>query len=349
MLYVWALMLVSLSGGAAQPVEVTATDNNEPHLVEILWEAPESCSEHAFRTALAKHLDSESLRSSRVVRARARVDEMTGQWVLALEIVRVDGEAHRDFSGASCMEVVDAAAFVFAIAIDPSIAVLEPTPSPLVPQPIPEVVTPPNDVPTAALPLSELEPQPARSVRVRRRTNAIAPPSVRGLVRASGGIDAIALPGVGSLVSTAIGLLGEYWRVDVGFNYRLPTEAYASRDSTVGGAFTRWAVNARACGVPRVRTVEIPLCGGMSVGQVVATGIGSGIEPRATVKMPWVVPTLTAGVVWPFNRHVGVLLEVDLGIPTIRHRFQVRGLERPIYETLPVNLAVLAGFEARFP
>jgi hypothetical protein len=267
-----------------------------------------------------------------------------GQWLLDLEIDK-DGDASlRQLVAPQCETVLDAAAFVVAVAIDPSLAgegegVLV--------EPEPEVPTPSVQDPPATAAASSTTPPAASTTS----TPAAPPPPPRkrslfGLARAGGGIDGGAMPRVGAMLEGAVGVGGKWFRLEATGLYRLQTMQRAVSDPTVGGRFTFWAFGARGCGVPRWNRVEFPLCAGLEGGRMVAQGFG--LPTNRTVRSPWGAVTFGPGLAWKPHKNIALVVQAALGVPFVRTRLTIENLGT-IHKTGPVFGRAWIGFEGRFP
>lgn len=270
-----------------------------------------------------------------------------GQWVLDLEIARGDDSSVRQLVAPHCETVLDAAAFVVAVAIDPSLAS-----TPLSEPPVPEPATIPPPVPVDTQPrtsaTSTTTPATAASTTADTPSSAPLPRkrNLYGIVRAGGGLDFGALPRAGAMLEGAAGVGGRWFRAEVTGLYRLQTTQHAAKDPLVGGRFSMWAFGGRGCGVPRVGRVEFPLCAGVEGGRMIAQGFG--LPTRRTVRVPWGAATIGPGLAWKPHKNVALIAQVALGVPFVRARMSIENLGS-IHRTGPVFGRLWFGFEGRFP
>jgi len=196
---VWLLMLLS-APAYADPAR-------------IALDAPPGCPDRAaFLQLVAQHADGATVELS----AQVRVERTGPRWIATVDLPGADG---RRLEGATCAEVMDAAALVLAFAVD----IAEP-----------DAVAPPE-------PPRPLEPSPLRIARP-----APAPPPVVDVrVRAGAVGDAGSLPGaaVAAAASAAVwrGALG----VELSTALFRPSEASvdAGRVAPIG----LWTVGLRGC------------------------------------------------------------------------------------------------------
>ena len=262
-----------------------------------------------------------------------------GQWLLDLEIDKGGDASLRQLVAPHCETVLDAAAFVVAVAIDPSLAsegaVEPPVPEPTVPVP----------TTTQTAPVGPTAPQPPPIT-----TSATPPPpkrrKVHAIVRAGGGIDGGALPRVGAMFEGAIGVGGKWFRVEATGMYRLQTTEYTVADPTVGAGVAMWSFGARGCGVPRYKRVEFPLCAALEGGRQIAQG--TGLNPNRTLRTPWGAATFGPGVAFKAHKNIAIVIMAALGVPFVRTSLTAENLGT-IYRTGPVFGRLWLGFEGRFP
>ena len=284
------------------------------------------------------------------------VQKNAEHWQLGLTF-DIDGgaSASRSLEGRSCSEVTDAAAWVVAIAIDPSVAErmlsddaepdseldAEPeaqAPEDLVSEPPEPAETSPSDV----VP----ETAPVEPITTSTRTTS----RLRVFVGAELGPDGGALPSVGALVRGRVGLGGPAWRVDLTGAVRTPTRRNMDQPEFVGARFDLWLVGLHAGPVLGawsigVGTLELPLWLGFEVGQVTARAFG--FDDARTVARPFFGPTAGAALAWAPHPRVAIRLGADLLVVPWRQEFFVGGLGR-VHRTGWVSARGTLGVELRF-
>jgi hypothetical protein len=303
----------------------------------VMWEAPPTCSRVDFDRALEGHLSGTEVDRSSTGRIAVTVVRKGAEhWQLDL-VVAGDGvpEASRSFEGRSCSTVTDAAAWVVAIAIDPSVADrmldAEPEPAgdhaavPLPPAPAPEAEVQPQGIDRPR------EPEATHEVPREPDAPAAAPARLRVFLGAEVGPDGGALPGVGAFVRGRAGLGGRWWRVDATGAVRTPTRRTFEDPSSVGARFDQWLVGVQAGPVlgawpVGVGTIDVPLWLGFEVGQVTARAFG--FDDARTVSRPFFGPTAGAALAWAFHPRVAVRVGADLLLGPWRHEFFIGGLGR---------------------
>ena len=277
---------------------------------------------------VAHYLDAVEGTTPTPLKIEADLAEADGIWRLQL---RYGDEGSRTFRARRCETVVDAAAFVVAVAIDPAVADVvdgpelsdpepEPEPEPLPePEPDPAPVSAPVPAPLPApLPAPDPDPDPP----LRQSPRFLAPS-----LGASVGIDGGALPKVGALFRGTVGFGGNHWRVEVGGQFRTRTEVTSELDADAGGRIGGWAILARGCGIPTIDAfpVEFPLCAGVEGGQVL--GRGFGFDGARDATLPWLAITAHAGfairISWPF----AVYLAAEGGVSPLRGQLVIDNLE----------------------
>lgn len=341
------LLALALDAAAASPIELT-------------WTGDAGCSRAQFEASLADYLGEPAAPEPLQVQVHLR---KRNRWTLTLTLGGVDGKSVRQLNGPSCASVSEAAAFITAVAIDPSVVDRagaprggEPTPS----DP-PEVVEPePSLVPPAPLDAEDAVPAPSPPVPVMPPLStppaAEAPlPSTaadgrrrppRGFVRLAGGLEALGMPGVGGQVQAAAGPLGRHWRVELRGLYRAPTSAFASDDPAAGGKIGLWTVGTQGCGVLRPSVLEVPLCAGVEVGQ--ALGSGFGFADARPSRLLWAAVTVGGALAWAPRRWLALWLGLELGVPLVRGSFGIGGLG-VVHRIGAVSPRAALGIELRFP
>lgn len=317
---VLALAVLSSSVTAAMPGELASDDTCDtaelaPRIERLLGRAP-TTEEQTFSSHVHRRSD--------------------GQWQLELELG--DATEPRTFVAPGCDTVLDAAAFVVAIGVDPTLAGLS-EPAPEIPAPPPRDEAPPASTPPpAATPPPIAAPVPASTPAKPRRTT--------GYIRLAGGIDGGGLPRVGALFEAAGGVRRRWWRAEIHGLFRLQSKAVAAANPAVGGTFSMWAVGARGCGVPHFRSAEFPICAGAEGGRVLAEGAGFGGAKRS--RTPWAAALIGPSVALAIRPNIAFVIQATLGIPLVRTEFRVDDVGR-VHHTGPVFGRGVIGFEGRFP
>lgn len=338
--------------------------------VEVAWHGDTRCPEQGFLDTLARHLA-----GATAARSELRVDVTVrgedGRWTAALVMEAAGARRERALHGRSCAEVRDAAAFVTAVVVDPGVLTrpageIVPPPD-LSPQPAPErprdpgAAPPPDPTDMSPEPAPEaalvpppgpapLSPQPAPAAPVPEdlpleTAPAPAPRRPTGFVRLAGGLEALGPPHVGPLVALAGGLLGSRWRLEATALYRAPTTRHLVAVPDVGARVRLWTLGARGCGVPRARRLELPLCAGLEVGQLLGEGVGFPGARRDSIL--WLAAVFGAALAWTPRPRLSLWLGGELALPLLRGTFSAAGLG-PLFEIAPVSLRLTAGLELRF-
>ncbi|MCB9755044.1 MAG: hypothetical protein H6713_34335 [Myxococcales bacterium] len=290
------------------------------------------------------------------------------RWRLELEIAGASGGGTRELTASSCGELVDAAALVIAIAMNPELDVGEPTstddevelpPPPVVELPVVELpaVEPPAVEPPASFTSSPTSPpstapdrldEPAEPVSsgAPNDTSRSRSSPVRGYARVGGGVGLGALPGPAAVLGAEAGAFARGWRVGLGFDGWLPKTSEAPDNPEIGGQFSLWMVRPRACGVPAAGAFSFPLCVGLELGTMRGTGTGA-LAVSQTARALWGAAAVTAGFAWS-RRIVGLWLDAGAHLAFARPAF--RTVQTPlVYEASTVGGRFVAGLELRFP
>jgi hypothetical protein len=179
--------------------------------LQLEWEAPRECPQ--IEDVRARVDRSWAGDAGGVIAAHGQLvgtGERARPWRLRLRLVAASGTAERELEGRSCDALTDAAALMIAMAASPNveapaITVPEPAAPPEVPAPTDvDPATPAVIVASAGEPRrSDAASTPADPIVARRR-----PARPRAELALSGGVDALAVPGVGG---TLVGALGLHW------------------------------------------------------------------------------------------------------------------------------------------
>jgi len=333
--------------------------------VELEWTGEPDCARGHFAASLAAYLG--GVQGAEPLRVEVRTQKRA-RWTLTLTLVGADGRSVRQLHGPSCASVSEAAAFITAVALDPSVLDRAGSPAgsgtpeppveatmpadpgaPLVPPAPPEPGAPvaPAVLEPAAAALPS-PPEPAEIGRVPEPAPAVRgrPRGPRGFVRVAGGLEALGMPKVGGQVQVAAGPLGRAWRVELRGSYRAPTSASTAENPAVGGRIGLWTVGAHGCGVLRPAVLEVPLCAGVEAGQ--AVGEGFGFADRQRSRLPWAAITVGGALAWAPRRWLALWLGFELGVPLVRGSFGVGGLGIA-HRIGAVSPRAALGIELRFP
>lgn len=287
-----------IAGGLAVLAALACT---EP-AVDLDWDtsAPSACNAEAFRAQLDGLLAGSAAEQTEPLEVRVRLDaQRDGAWRLS---VWTHGEADsvREFESATCESVVEAAALVVAMELDPMLMDLEPLEEPI--EPVDEEPAPAPDEPEIAAASDEARPLAVHL----------------GL---SAGAFALGLPNVAGGFGARLSIGRKRWRVEAGGRYRLPTE-YRASDG--GGAFQYATARVSACAVVVHRPkVVVPLCPAVEVGQVYARGVG--LDRSVSSRRPWVAARIAPGVEFPISAWFSIGLRPDVGVVLARERYTVDG------------------------
>lgn len=329
-----------------------------------------ACEDAALDARIAHYLQASTAGDEAATTVDAELSREDDLWRLDLR-VPADGDV-RTFRAAACGTVIDAAAFVVAVAIDPTVAdaIDGPELSDLQREPdapgdeptgaeAPRIAEPPatDDTETAtprgtAAPGARSDREPAqapsdgptdaerdRSSRPRR-----APAIALG---ASGGIQGGALPRVGALVRVEIGLLGRRWRADARGQVRTPSRAEVGSAPGVGGRVGAWSIGARGCGLPVVRVpgLDVPLCAGVEAGEVFAQGYG--FDAARSARLRWAAVTVGPALTFAVVPALALIVGAEAGVSLLGGELVIDGLGS-VHRVGSVFGRGFVGLEARF-
>jgi hypothetical protein len=169
--------------------------------------------------------------------------------------------------------------------------------------------------------------------------------TVRWGLRLSGSIGSGVLPGLGPMVGLAGALHFGYLALELGaaYGFRAPVR-YAALPS-VGADLELFEASARLCVVPGLGTVELPICGGFSLGLM--RGVGFGLPMTSDAAEPYGALTISPGVRWRLASMVHAMIGFEAWVAVDRPTFHVRNLER-LYRPAQIAARAQLGVELRF-
>lgn len=335
----------------------------------IRWDAPSGCPDRgALERAIAGRLGrvpgpAELELDGKIVRG--------GQHRLDLRL-SVDGHTQaRTLHARSCAALVDAAALLAALAVDPAATALAGAAPGDVDSALDALVADPDDPggdPLAAAEAPELPAQadlpvdaddastdpsppasPPDAAPAALVESPLAPPPAPprgpgGFLRLAGGLEVGAVPDLTAGFALAGGLLWKRARLELHGVYLAPQTA-ARGDSAV--RVDLFAAAVHGCGRLRRGRFEFPLCGGLELGGLRADARGPGARSATAL---WGAGLLSAAAVWRFHPRLGLSLTAQ-GLA----RFAAASLELrgpgpavTLFEPAPVSFRLLLGLEIRF-
>jgi len=293
---------------------------------EVRWDAPPECGTADDVRAEVSRLgiaagpsDQASIAVSGTV---ARNDD--GTWRLTLVVDRGGRPRARALEATSCRALVDSAAFIVAIALDPSIGGEDPQPE--APEPAPRE-------PAA------LEPEPEDPKPVPQRALWFA-------VQGSGGVRVGAWP-VGGVVELSLALQGPRWRAELGGAYDT-ARTFDGLDPSVAMRMQAGRAALRGCYAATVGRVAFPTCGVAEVGGLDANG--RRLEANLRRRRLWLAFGLRGGVEVHVVGPLSLALTGEALIPVIQHEF-VAGPEpvATIHRLGSADARVAGHVRLRFP
>lgn len=322
--------------------------------LQIDWQAPAACPQgEALQARVASLVGAAAERTDLAVTGRVAVEGET--WTLVLELVRQDSREARTLRDRACAGLVEAAAVVIAVAIDPRASgfpaadpedrgIVPEAPAAVVEPAVPEdrsgpgVATPPETrAPEGQAEAQALrgEPPETRAPRVEARgAEVVKEPAARARrialsVKLGGGVGfARLLPGVHGVVDLGLAVGGSGWRVEASGLFVPPVRG-ASEVAGIGGVFRVGAGEVRGCGVPALRggRLGFPLCAGLQVGAMHGQGSGTGLERTQEARSLWLATRFGPALRWrPRDGRVALWLGVDAIVALTRPEFRTAGM-----------------------
>lgn len=306
-----------------------------PAAVELVWEAPQECPSGADVESLYEALLTREPTGTGTLQAHAVVSRtVRGGWRLELTTRIGDYTDVRKFRGARCEDLAEAAATLFAFALEP--ALHEPEPGPPLsppnaePKPEPEPEPPPPTPPVRVqAPPPEPPDEPSPPPRRQRLFATVAVGPEFG-----------STPGATARIAAGAGFNWRWARFEADVAWLAPSatapELNNARIQSVVGLV-------RGCGFPGGNTWRFPVCAGAEVGGTIArVDRGSGLETLSGVRAG---PIISVAAIRRFER-VGLFFAVE-GLGAVV-RTELRLANDVIYTPANGSVRVLAGLEISF-
>lgn len=335
--------------------------------VEFIWDAPEGCPGEQEVTQRVRQLLAaqrpqaqrdeaapgvaephanpvQPRRVSVIARVRREPD---GIWDMRLFVVTPEVTRERSLRHARCDLLAETTAVVVALAVDPHaagtldaeheavvLAEADKRPS-ATPEPKPVTKPPAQQQPTKT---QDRSPEPAT-----------APPKKRprGFVRALGGIGLGVLPSYGGGLDLSAGVLWQRLRIEAGARYWFPrTARLAPPNDDAGANVSMFTANVRACPVLALKSIELPLCGGLAIGQVVASPFGLNAQRQG--RRVWAAVSFMPMLQWSPVRWLALSVAAEGFLALTRPAFEV-GSQGVVHRVGVAGLRAMSGVEFRFP
>lgn len=347
-----------------------------PAQLHLEWTAPSSCpSATDVRTRVETALrrptvaDGPAAADGPTTRVKARVTPGPRGFSLVLE-TRAAGSALdvRRMEDRRCGVLADATAVIVATAIDevdpnrappvlpapPTESVPDLSPAPAAtdapatpapnlspaPAPAPDLSLGPAEPPPPAIAAADdLSPAPARPPQ------SPAPPRLAAALRLAALGDRGSTPGLAGGLTGGVGLLAGNWRLDLAAVWLAPRPT-SPRDGLTAHIGVL-AAQLRGCAVPRLGSLEFPVCLGFEAGGMRGRGSGDAITP-ANDWRPWLAVVVGPTLAWRFTRRLALLVQADLVVPVVRPSFTVDGFGE-VYRAGQAAGRAGLGLEVKFP
>jgi hypothetical protein len=275
-------------------------------------------------------------------RATLQIDETRGGYRLELH-----GPSGRHvLEGVDCGHLVELAASVAAVAIDPLAGlVASPPPSGLTTRDAIEPIPVPSERDAATLPDAprpeppplppalpsrrELGPQPPDDPALVDRGEPARPRSgnLRGLVAASGTLGLGLFPTPSPGFELGLGLARRTAARRVGLHVELAGGAdfagrFRAAGLDAGGDLLAGHGALRTCATPAWRRVELRVCGRLGAGVLQARGVG--VVSPVQIRQPWMFAGAELGLAISLHRNVALVLELGASGNLLRPHVWIR-------------------------
>ena len=272
--------------GATLPIYARAAPAPTPSAPALTWDGPATCpaGDLIDRVAVLVGLTRDRL-AAKLLRVDAAVTPTaSGGWQARLRIETVAGSGERSFSAEDCRSLVDGAALILALTVDPSVAA------------------------TRKLPTSPLA--------------AARQPAPRFLLRPLLAADMGVLPDIALAYGVAVGVTWPRLRFEVDGSYESP-QRVADGIGHSGRVRMPLNSGARACVAPWLqRTIEPAACLGAGLAWLRSTG-GQDIAFPETHDTLSVAVTAGAAVGWRLRDWLWLRAEASVGLMARRPKLQI--------------------------
>jgi hypothetical protein len=341
----WLALALLLAPPDRSVVEVQRP--GEPVLWALEWNAPASCPDRADVIArIGSYLPALDEPPLQVPRAKLRVDasveQLADAWTVRLDMSGEHGSTERSFSASSCEELADAVALVAAVSLDPVIVAREVAENDS-PPPV-AAAQPVEPIEPAAAPEDNLEPTPSlpEFMPASDEPNAFAPRNFQIGLRVFGGGGYGPTTTGYAVLGAGAALFGRLWRWSLDGGGWLPRTI---RTEQAAGRFSGWWLGTRGCVVPSRRTIEVPFCAGLELGQARAIGVAPARNTRAA-NYPWIAASVSGGVTWVIIERIAIVVDAAVLVPFFSGDFRVG--DQTLQRVVPIGVRASLGLELRF-
>jgi hypothetical protein len=265
-------------------------------------------------------------------------------FVAELDLASDDGgSGQRRLEAERCEVVADAAAYVVAAMIDPTVELPLPEPDPaLEPDRAPAIQ--PATEPEPTRPPEPPSPTPT-SVREPSQLPATPRERIRGALRLGPAMSTGPLPSIAVGLGGGAALLLPRLRFELLAAHWFARPARRDDRPAVGGDIRLTTGAVRVCPLVVRRPVEVPLCAGFELGSM--HGRGVGISEPAVVRLLWAAFSAGAGLVWMPSQRIGVWIDAALVVPVSRPVFVAENIGT-VHQPAAAAFTGMLGVEARF-
>ncbi len=256
---------------------------NPPAEIELTWEAPEECPNAQGVIERYQALLTTAPTGEGVMQAEAIIVATDGAWRLELTTRMGAFTDVRKLRASRCADLGEAAAMLFAVALEPTLDESRPLPD--------------DEEPdwSGYVDLEEVVEETAASVvETPPATEELAAPKEKKplFLTVSGGVENGGVPGVTARAAAGLGYAWAWARVEgeaVWYAPRREPGSFGPASVQVAGA------TVRGCGVPGTGRWKFPVCLGAEAGATIARV--SRADGRQTQTGRWIAPLLRASAV----------------------------------------------------
>jgi hypothetical protein len=297
-----ALFCTALAGALASLALFAGSAHGQPLQATVDWRAPAACpSQDEFGASVRSYLGGPDLEREAELELTIRVTKKGAKWRLNLRTTLPEADGERTLEATNCKDLLETAALIVALTIDPD-AGAEPD---LDSGPV-------RQVSDDELPVTPEIGGGTSVVRPVARPPPFGLPFFLGF-RLSFGGDVGLLPNAAPGVSGALVGSSGRWRVELGVMYWAEQSQLVDGLPEAGGDLFFVGGSSQACFDVVQRTLRLATCAGLELGAL--HGRGTGIadpEPRDFLV---VSATGAASARWPLANNLYFRTDIGLGVP----------------------------------
>ena len=320
-----------------------------PEEIQLTWRAPDACPDAAVVrehiAAQVAELDGPRRRVAAEAVVDATLIEDEAGFRLDLSVSTAGAVVLREVRSHDCALLARATGIIVGISVDAGLGVEQiAAEMDLQAEAAGDDQSRPPEVRTEEASADPTEEGVTTEDRFETTPPRSEPVPIDAVLRIAGGVDAGILPGVGGGLDVSLGATGRWWRAEGHASHWFSRRDEFEDEPGVGGELSLWSGGVRGCFVPAFGRLEVPVCTGVELGQVVAEGFGGTVNFDA--RDLWAGVVLAPGVVWLPRPWIGLYGGVDGFVALTRPGYS--GENRPgLHRSAGVAIRATVGVEVR--